>query len=51
VPVSLDMPVTVADFLRAADLDDAEQAALDHGQAIRRGQGYTLRINASPTTP
>ncbi|SNR79100.1 hypothetical protein SAMN06265355_10713 [Actinomadura mexicana] len=39
MPVSLNMPGKVADFLRAADLDDAEQAALDHGRAIRRGQG------------
>lgn len=39
----------VASFLGAAHLNDAERAALDHGQAQRRGQSYTLRINASPT--
>jgi transposase-like protein len=48
LPVVLDMPGKVADFLRAAELDDAERAALDHGQAVRRGQGYTLRISATP---
>ncbi|MFI9723798.1 recombinase family protein [Streptomyces sp. NPDC052396] len=46
--VTLDMPGKVADFLRAAELDDAERAALDHGQAVRRGQGYTLRVTAVP---
>ncbi|MEX3106695.1 MULTISPECIES: hypothetical protein [unclassified Streptomyces] len=30
----------------------AERAALDHGQAVRRGQGCTLRVNALvPGTP
>ncbi|MFB0617982.1 hypothetical protein [Streptomyces sp. AGS-58] len=43
------MPGKIADFLRAADLDPAERAALDHGQAVRRGQGYTLRISALPS--
>jgi hypothetical protein len=42
------MPGKVADFLRAAERDDAERAALDHGQAVRRGQGYTLRVSAVP---
>ncbi|MGJ5895780.1 recombinase family protein [Streptomyces sp. V2] len=46
--IVLDMPGKVADFLRDADLDDAEQAALDHGQAVRRGTGYTLRVAAVP---
>lgn len=46
--VSLDMPVKVADFLRTAELDDAERAALDEGQAVRRGTGYTLRVTAVP---
>ncbi|GAA2638020.1 hypothetical protein GCM10010307_36100 [Streptomyces vastus] len=46
--VTLDMPGKIADFLRAAELDDAERAALDEGQAVRRGQGYTLRITAVP---
>ncbi|MFJ8692634.1 serine integrase family protein [Streptomyces roseolilacinus] len=48
LPVTLDMPGKVADFLRAADLDDAERAALDQGQAVRRGPGYTLRVTAVP---
>ncbi|RCG16073.1 resolvase [Streptomyces reniochalinae] len=46
VPLTLDMPGKVADFLRATDLDDAERAALDHGQAVRSGTGYTLRVTA-----
>lgn len=46
--VVLDMPGTVADFLHTAELQPAEQAALDHGQAIRRGQGYTLRVSTTP---
>ncbi|MFF1915334.1 hypothetical protein ACFVYE_27780 [Streptomyces sp. NPDC058239] len=43
------MPGKVADFLRAAELDDAERTSLDHGQAVRRGMGYTLRVTAVPT--
>jgi hypothetical protein len=31
-----------ARYLHAAELDDAEQVALDHGLTVRRGQGYTL---------
>jgi DNA invertase Pin-like site-specific DNA recombinase len=45
--VTLDMPGKVADFLHTAELDDAEQAALDEGQAVRRGTGYTLRVTAT----
>ncbi|WP_369242229.1 hypothetical protein AB5J56_44750 [Streptomyces sp. R21] len=41
------MPGKVADFLRATDLEPAEQAALDHGVTVRRGQGYTLRVSAA----
>ncbi|MFI2764283.1 recombinase family protein [Streptomyces echinatus] len=48
LPVTLDMPGKVADFLRAADMEDAERAALDHGMVVRRGQGYTLRVTAGP---
>lgn len=48
LPVTLDMPGKVADFLRAADLEPAEQAALDQGVTIRRGQGYTLRVTPVP---
>ncbi|WP_320783590.1 recombinase family protein [Streptomyces sp. CRN 30] len=46
--VTLDMPGRVADFLRAAELDDVERAALDQGVTVRRGQGYTLRVTAVP---
>ncbi|MFF2573605.1 hypothetical protein [Streptomyces sp. NPDC058084] len=41
------MPGKVADFLRAAELDDAERAALDQGVTVRRGQGYILRVSAT----
>ncbi|WP_331756093.1 hypothetical protein [Streptomyces sp. NBC_01643] len=45
---TLDIPGKVADFLRTAELDDADRAALDHGVIVRRGQGYTLRVSATP---
>ncbi|MEU6479825.1 hypothetical protein ABZ858_23650 [Streptomyces sp. NPDC047017] len=48
LPVVLDMPGKVADFLRAADLEPAERAALDQGMTVRRGQGYPLRVSAAP---
>ncbi|MER7195386.1 recombinase family protein [Streptomyces flaveolus] len=48
LPVTLDMPGKVADLLRAAELEPAERAALDEGQAVRRGTGYTLRVSAVP---
>lgn len=46
--VVLDMPGKVADFLRAADLAPVERTALDQGVTVRRGQGYTLRVGATP---
>ncbi|MDL4776802.1 recombinase family protein [Actinomadura xylanilytica] len=46
--VTLDVPGKVADFLRTTELDDTERAALDHGVTVRRGQGYTLRVSATP---
>ncbi|MER5430566.1 resolvase [Streptomyces sp. NPDC002588] len=48
LPVVLDMPGKVADFLRTAELAPVERAALDQGVTVRRGQGYTLRITAAP---
>ncbi|TDD14828.1 resolvase [Actinomadura sp. KC06] len=48
LPVTLDMPGKVADFLRACELDPAEQEAPDQGVTVRRGQGYTLRVSAVP---
>lgn len=48
LPVTLDMPGKVADFRRAAELDDAERAALDQGVTVRRGRGCTLRVSATP---
>lgn len=50
LPVVLDMPGRVADFLRAADLEPAERAAFDRGLTVRRGQGYTLRVKTAPAT-
>lgn len=48
LPVTLDMPGKVADFLRTAELEPAERDALDQGVTVRRGQGYTLRVSAVP---
>ena len=48
LPVTLDMPGKVADFLRSTELDPAERDALDQGVTVRRGQGYTLRVSAVP---
>ncbi|MGW0548096.1 hypothetical protein [Streptomyces altiplanensis] len=48
LPVTLDMPGEVADFLRTTDLEPAERAALDQGLIVRRGQGCTLRVTAAP---
>ncbi|WP_432247804.1 hypothetical protein ACRAR1_07900 [Streptomyces sanyensis] len=48
LPVVLDMPGKVTDFLRATELEPAERAALDQGVTIRRGQGYSLRVSATP---
>ncbi|WP_327299525.1 recombinase family protein [Streptomyces sp. NBC_01197] len=46
LPITLDMPGKVADYLRATELEPAERAALDQGTTVRRGQGYTLRVTA-----
>ncbi|GEB52935.1 recombinase family protein [Streptomyces cacaoi] len=48
LPVTLDMPGKVADFLRTTELEPAERAALGQGATVRRGQGYTLRVTAVP---
>ncbi|MFD4975325.1 recombinase family protein [Streptomyces sp. NPDC058424] len=48
LPVTLDMPGKVADFLRTTELEPAERDALDQGMTVRRGQGYTLRITTAP---
>lgn len=47
LPVTLDMPGKVADFLRATESEPAERAALDQGVTVRRGQGYTLRVSTT----
>jgi DNA invertase Pin-like site-specific DNA recombinase len=49
IAVTLDLPGKVADFLRAAELEPAERAALDQGVTVRRGQGYMLRVRAVPS--
>ncbi|MFE5118314.1 recombinase family protein [Streptomyces sp. NPDC056669] len=49
LPVALDVPGKVADFLRTTDLEPAERATLDQGVTVRRGQGYTLRVTAVPS--
>ncbi|MFD4944094.1 recombinase family protein [Streptomyces sp. NPDC058409] len=46
--ITLDMPGKVADFLRSAELEPAERTALEKGVPVRRGQGYTLRVSATP---
>ncbi|OKH98590.1 hypothetical protein A6A06_28955 [Streptomyces sp. CB02923] len=46
--VTLDMPGKAADFLRTAEPEAAERAALAQGVVVRRGQGYTLRVTAVP---
>lgn len=48
LPVTLDMPGKIADYLRTTELEPAERAALDQGATVRRGQGYTLRVSAVP---
>ncbi|MFJ5679003.1 hypothetical protein [Streptomyces sp. NPDC093097] len=48
LPTVLDMPGNVADYLRATELEPAERTALDQGVTVRRGQGYTLRVTATP---
>ncbi|MFJ8546714.1 recombinase family protein [Streptomyces sp. NPDC093586] len=49
LPVTLDTPGKVADFLRTAGLDPTERAALDQGVTVRRGRGYPLRGTAVPS--
>ncbi|MEU1020903.1 hypothetical protein ABZ366_02080 [Streptomyces sp. NPDC005904] len=45
------MPGKAAVFRRAAELEPAERAALDQGVTVRRGQGYTLRVQHHPGRP
>ncbi|UXX97939.1 resolvase [Streptomyces sp. AD2-2] len=48
LPVALDMPGKVADFLHTTELRPAERAPLDQGVTVRRGHGYTPRVTAVP---
>ncbi|MFF5169993.1 resolvase [[Kitasatospora] papulosa] len=47
LPVTLDMPGTVADCLRITELEPARACHARPG-AVRRGQGYTLRTAPPP---
>ncbi|MBT2459579.1 hypothetical protein [Streptomyces sp. ISL-86] len=49
LPVTLDMPGKGADFLRTAELDDAERPRSTTARPYGRGQGYTLRVSAPPS--
>ncbi|MFF5638238.1 hypothetical protein [Streptomyces sp. NPDC012825] len=48
LPITLDMPGKIAEYLRLTELEPAERAALDQEVTVRRGQGYTLRVTAVP---
>ncbi|MFF3625432.1 resolvase [Streptomyces sp. NPDC002467] len=48
LPVTLDIPGKVADFLHTTELEPADRAALDQRVTVRRGHGYTLRVTAAP---
>ncbi|PZS25018.1 MAG: resolvase [Pseudonocardiales bacterium] len=49
VVVVVEMPGKIARHLRDhADLGDAERQALHQGRAVRRGQGYSLHVTATP---
>ncbi|MFJ1874318.1 hypothetical protein [Streptomyces chartreusis] len=50
LPVTLDMPGKVADFLHAANLEPAERAALDRRATVRRGPRRGARTAASGGT-
>ncbi|MDG9687759.1 hypothetical protein QC334_34390 [Streptomyces sp. DH18] len=50
LPVILDMPGKVANFLRATELEPAKRTTLDQGVTVRRGQGHTVRVTAVPAT-
>ncbi len=49
VPVVLEMPGKLANHVRSNDkLGEAEHAALTAGREVRRGQGFTLHVAATP---
>ncbi|MBB6077712.1 hypothetical protein [Streptomyces paradoxus] len=49
LPVALDLPGKVADFLRAADLQPAERATLDQGVTVRRTKASFAESHTSAT--
>ncbi|MBV9160264.1 MAG: recombinase family protein [Pseudonocardiales bacterium] len=49
--VIVEMPGKIARYLHGRDdLDEAQRHALRQGRTIRRGQGYSLHITATPET-
>jgi DNA invertase Pin-like site-specific DNA recombinase len=47
--VIVEMPGKIARHLHGRDdLDDAQRQALRHGRTVRRGQGYSLHVTATP---
>ncbi|MFF3286607.1 resolvase [Streptomyces sp. NPDC003023] len=48
LPVTLDIPGKVADFLRATELEPDERAPRDQGVTVRRGRGGTPRVSDVP---
>lgn len=50
VGVTLDMPSTLAEFLREAELYDDGLEAYSSAQTVRRGRGYSLRVTATLET-
>lgn len=51
VLVRIEVPGKIAHRLQALeDLSDPEQHAVRQGRAVRRGQGYSLHITATPQT-
>ncbi|MGW3471005.1 recombinase family protein [Saccharopolyspora sp. NPDC000995] len=51
LPVTLDMPGKVADFLRSAELDPVERAALDQGVTVPRPLSAARRRPRPPRDP
>jgi putative DNA-invertase from lambdoid prophage Rac len=49
VPVVLEMPGRLANHLRSNEnLGEAERSAIAAGREVRRGQGFTLHLTATP---
>ena len=48
VPVRVEIPGKVADYLVGIDLDATHREMLRGGRTVRRGQGYSLHVTALP---